>query len=52
MEAKTIFPHPDQFSGYCQVTAAQKKHPIYSALRGEQDKTDRNRQRGNEDINH
>jgi hypothetical protein len=45
MEEKTIFPHLEQFSGYCQVIAA-KKHPIYSALRGEQEKTDQNRQRG------
>jgi len=45
MEAKTIF----RTQGYCQDIAKQlqyRKHPIYLALRGKQDKTDRNRQRG------
>jgi hypothetical protein len=33
MEAKAIFPHPDQFSGYCQVTAAQKTPYLLSFKR-------------------
>jgi len=51
MEAKTIFSHPDQFSGYFQVTATQKTPCLFNFKR----RTGQNRPKpakGRYGINH
>jgi len=51
MEEKTIFPHPEQFSGYCQVIAAKKTPYLFSFKR----RTGKNRTKpakGRQGINH